>query len=155
MHKGFMIAVALVLLASAGAWLAWVKSARGFSANAAPTWIESRLAALSRRLALPGGQNAIKNPYPATPERLTSARQLFRTQCALCHNNNGDGHATLGESLYPKPPDLRGLTQNKSDGALFYSIRNGIRMSGMPAWNQDSDEEIWSLVSLIRSLRKQ
>lgn len=148
-----MVAMALVVLAVA--WFAWAKSAHGFSANAAPTWIEARLAAISRSLALPRGENAIRNPYPATPPRLAAARSLYATQCAQCHNPNGDGHSSLGQSLYPKPPDLRGLTQSKSDGALFYSIRNGIRMSGMPAWNQDTDEQIWGLVSLIRSLKPQ
>lgn len=145
----------LVLLALlVGAWALWVKSAHGFSANATPTWIESRLAALSRALALPSGQNSVHNPFPATPARLQAARTLFHNQCALCHNDNGDGKTALGQSLFPQPPDLRGLTQNKSDGALFYSIRNGIRMSGMPAWNQDSDSEIWSLVSLMRSWKQ-
>lgn len=61
----------------------------------------------------------------------------------------------MGQSLYPKVPDLRGMTQNRTNGALFYSIRNGIRMSGMPAWsNQDSDSEIWALVALIRTQRE-
>lgn len=111
------------------------------------------MAALSRALALPGGENALKNPYPDTPQVLAAARSQFHTQCALCHNDNGDGRTSMGQSLYPKPPDLRGLTQNKSDGAIFFSIRNGIRMSGMPAWSQDSDLEIWGLVSLIRSMK--
>ncbi|MGH9481658.1 MAG: c-type cytochrome [Terriglobales bacterium] len=153
MQRGIIVALALVVLLGAGAW-GWLRSARGFSAKAQPTWIEARFAALSRALALPGGENALKNPYPATPQVLTQARGLYHTQCALCHNDSGDGRTPLGQSLYPKPPDLRGLTQNKSDGAIFYSIRNGIRMSGMPAWSQDSDQEIWSLVALIRSMRK-
>lgn len=149
-----MLSLVLIFLIGAGAWLAWVQSAHGFSAEAAPTWLEARIAGLSRRLALPRGQNDLRNPFPPTPARLASARGLYQRQCALCHADNGDGHSEIGENLYPKPPDLRGLTQNKSDGALFYSIRNGIRMSGMPAWSHDSDEEIWNLVSLIRSLRK-
>lgn len=136
------------------AWLVWVKSAHGFSATASPTWIEARLASLSRRLALPRGENSLHDPQPMTPVRLAAGRALFLQQCALCHNANGDGQTPIGQSLYPKVPDLRGYTQNKTDGALFYSIRNGIRLSGMPAWPQDSDQEIWNLVGWIRSLRK-
>jgi len=152
--KKSAIAVLLPLaLAGAGAWV-WLRSAHGFSARAQPTWIEAKLASLSRALALPASDNARKNPLPATPERLAAARQLYTQQCQLCHAPNGDGNTALGQSLYPKPPNLGGLTQNKSDGALFYSIRNGVRMSGMPAWSQDSDAQIWSLVDLIRSLRR-
>ncbi|HEY7838124.1 MAG TPA: c-type cytochrome [Terriglobales bacterium] len=154
MRKGLMITILAVVLIGLGGWWVWIRSAHGFSANSKPTWIEAELAALSRRWALPGSQNDLKNPYPATPERLQVAHQLFHTQCALCHNENGDGHTAIGGALYPKTPDLGGQTQAKSDGALFYSIRNGIRLSGMPAWSgQDTDEQIWGLVSLIRSLK--
>lgn len=153
MRRSFIVGLLLVILAGAGAW-GWLKSAHGFSARSQPTWLETKLATLSRSLALPEQQRSVTNPFPSTPARLNLGRQLYRSQCSLCHDANGDGQSVMGQSLYPKPPDLRGLTQNKSDGALFYSIRNGIRMSGMPAWTQDSDEQVWDLVSLIRTLKK-
>lgn len=154
MRNRLLTAILMAVVVVAGAWLMWIRSAHGFSTNAKPTWIEAELAAISRRLALPGGQAEVKNPFPATPARLASAQALYHTQCELCHGTSGDGHTQVGESLYPKTPDLRGLMQNKSDGTLFYSIRNGIRMSGMPAWNrQDSDPQIWALVDLIRTFR--
>ncbi|MGH9394436.1 MAG: c-type cytochrome [Terriglobales bacterium] len=140
-------------MATGGLWT-WLASAHGFSATAQPTWIEARLAALSRKLALPSGQGQLHNPFPATPTQLSAARGLFAKQCSLCHASNGAGDTAIGQSLYPKVPDLRGLTQGKSDGALFYSIRNGIRLSGMPAWRQDNDLQIWGLVSLIRSMKE-
>jgi hypothetical protein len=44
-------------------------------------------------------------------------------------------------------------TQQKSDGELFYIISNGVRLTGMPAWEgEDSPEELWDLVSFIRHL---
>ena len=38
-----------------------------------------------------------------------------------------------------------------SDGEIFYHIRNGIRNTGMPAW-QMPDRQIWQLVAFIRHL---
>ncbi len=152
MGKRIMMGLLLAVVVLGGAWWLWVRSARGFSANAKPTWIEARVAALSRWLALPGGQSEIKNPFPATAERLAAARQLYHTQCAACHGDSGDGQVALGQAMYPKVPDLRRL--GKPDGAVFYSIRNGIRLSGMPAWSsQDSDEQIWGLVSLLGTMK--
>ncbi|TAN24397.1 MAG: cytochrome c [Acidobacteria bacterium] len=153
MTKGLVIAGMIVLLVLGGGAAVWVHSAHGFSAKAKPTWIEAELAQLSRRLALPSSKADVKNPDPATPQQLAAAGHLFATQCAVCHNTNGDGHTTMGQSMYPHVPDLRGLTQNKSDGTLFYTIRNGIRMSGMPAWSQESDPQIWGLVNLIRTFK--
>jgi hypothetical protein len=44
-------------------------------------------------------------------------------------------------------------TQNLSDGELFAVIKNGIRLTGMPAWgggNPADDLASWELVHLIR-----
>ncbi|MGH9475658.1 MAG: c-type cytochrome [Terriglobales bacterium] len=153
MTKGLIVGVAVVLLVLGGSATLWLRHAHGFSANAKPTWIETELARLSRHLALPARTGDVKNPYPPTASELAQARARFATQCQMCHNSNGNGQTLLGQSLYPRVPDLRGLTQNKSDGALFYTIRNGIRMSGMPAWSQDSDQQIWGLVNLIRTMK--
>ena len=38
-----------------------------------------------------------------------------------------------------------------SDGEIFYHIRNGIRNTGMPAWDMP-DRQIWQLVAYIRHL---
>ncbi len=48
-------------------------------------------------------------------------------------------------------------TQELSDGELFWIIENGIKLTGMPAWGDDSssaeeDGESWELVHFIRHL---
>ncbi len=44
--------------------------------------------------------------------------------------------------------------QQWSDAELFWIIKNGIRLSGMPGFGKiHSDVEIWHLVQYIRSLR--
>ena len=50
-------------------------------------------------------------------------------------------------------------TQNKSDGELYYTIENGIRLSGMPAFGEEHakavDMETWNMVLFIRHLPNQ
>jgi mono/diheme cytochrome c family protein len=44
-------------------------------------------------------------------------------------------------------------TQELSDGALYFVIMNGIRYTGMPAWEEEhTPEETWKLVSFIRRM---
>ena len=66
------------------------------------------------------------------------------------------GDTSFGRNMYPKPPDMRAAeTQNKTDGELFYTIYNGIRLSGMPAFgekDQSDAESTWQLVRFIRHL---
>jgi mono/diheme cytochrome c family protein len=43
-----------------------------------------------------------------------------------------------------------------SDRELFWVIKNGIRLSGMPGFAKiESDEQIWELTYYVRSLGKQ
>ena len=61
----------------------------------------------------------------------------------------------MGRNLYPKAPDMRArATQSLSDGELYSIIKNGVRLTGMPAWGApgDADEETWALVHFIRRL---
>ena len=44
-------------------------------------------------------------------------------------------------------------TQKLSDGELFAIIRDGVRLTGMPAWDHP-DEDNWALVHFIRHLPK-
>jgi mono/diheme cytochrome c family protein len=56
--------------------------------------------------------------------------------------------------MSPRVPDLTvAEVQERSDGALFHIIQNGVRWTGMPAWQTEhSPEETWRLVSLIRRM---
>jgi hypothetical protein len=47
------------------------------------------------------------------------------------------GETEIGKNLYPKAPDMRQReTQSLTDGELYYTIRNGVRMTGVPAWGK-------------------
>jgi len=78
----------------------------------------------------------------------------FSYHCSECHGNDGVGQTVFGRGLYPKPPDLRAAqTQNKSDGELYYTIENGVRLSGMPAFHgTHTVPQTWRLVLFIRHL---
>ena len=86
------------------------------------------------------------------------ARSHFADHCASCHGNDGKGLTELGRNLSPRVPDMtRQETQSLSDGELFFIIKNGVRLTGMPAWGKDTpkdDEASWKLVVFIRHLPK-
>jgi mono/diheme cytochrome c family protein len=92
------------------------------------------------------------------PDVLARGKELFETQCAICHGQNGDGNGPLGKTMYPPASDLRqARTQTKSDGQLYWLTAHGINLTGMPAWGEkyggpNSDDEIWSMVAYMRSL---
>lgn len=127
----------------------------GFSARDNPSWLETAAARTARSMAMPAEAKRMKNPVPNNPENLGEARAHWADHCAICHANNGSGDTEIGRNLYPKPPDMRlTATQSLTDGELYYTINNGIRLTGMPAWGQagPKDEDSWKLVHFIRHL---
>jgi len=145
-----LTAVVVLLLLSAGG-LALLR--RGLSARDEPGAIERFVARQARHLAVPREARDLKNPLPLTPELLAEARAHFADHCALCHGNDGRGRTEIGRNLYPKAPDMTlADTQKLSDGELFFIIKNGVRLTGMPAWGADTPEDdrsSWQLVHLI------
>jgi mono/diheme cytochrome c family protein len=149
------ILLLLVLLLAVAAIVQGVVLIRhGFSARDQPSAVETYVARTTRKLAVPSSARDQKNPFAATPEVLAEARSHFADHCATCHANNGGGDTEIGRNLYPKAPDMRlPATQNMTDGELYYTIHNGIRLTGMPAWGTSvKDDDSWKLVLFIRHL---
>jgi mono/diheme cytochrome c family protein len=114
-----------------------------FAANEAKNWFVYRQ---SRSVTL--------KELPITPADLDNAQNIFGSECASCHGNDGRTPTDMGRGLYPRAPDLGSEeVQHWSDRELFWIIRNGIRLSGMPAFGKQlTDQETWSLVHYVKSL---
>lgn len=144
--------ILLLLIGLFSGWM-WLRNADSFSASGKPTAVETFLARWARRLATPEKVQQMKNPLPATAANILAGADHYGDHCAICHGDNGDGQTDFGRNMYPKVPDLRiEGTQHLSDGDLFSIIRNGIRLSGMPAFPDHTDPETWQMVLLIRQL---
>lgn len=130
---------------------------RGFSARDQPSTVEALAARTMRRLAVPRQARSLANPVYPTEEVFAEARAHFADHCAVCHANDGSGNTTIGRNLYPKAPDMRlDATQSLTDGELYAIIQDGIRLTGMPAWGKEgdeNDEDSWKLVHLIRHFK--
>ena len=82
--------------------------------------------------------------------------RLFGTECGACHGNSGHNPTDAGRWMYPRAADLTSPeSQSYSDQEVFWIIKNGIRLSGMPAFGKvEPDEHIWDLVLYVRALPK-
>jgi len=153
---GKILVALLVLIIAAAAVLLSVALRDGISARTKPTAVEEMLARSLRHLAIPVSARNRRNPVPLTDAVLKEGRDHFADHCFTCHANDGSGDTEVGPNFYPRVPDLRSpQTQNLSDGELFYIIRHGVRLTGMPAWGGlHDDEDNWKLVHFIRHLPK-
>jgi len=128
---------------------------REFSTRSEASVAESYVATHVRGWSIPAKYKSMRNSMNCTDEVLGQSRTHWADHCATCHANNGSGESMFGKAMYPKPPDMRRpQTQNQSDGALYYTIKNGVRLTGMPAFGEpgDADADSWKLVCFIRHL---
>lgn len=129
----------------------------GVSARDSPTKLEEIMARTLRHVAIPATLRHQKNPISPTSEFVNEGMAHWADHCASCHGNDGRGNTEIGQHLYPKVPDMTlSKTQGLSDGELFAIIKNGVRLTGMPAWGSSGnsgDSQTWELVLFIRHLQ--
>ncbi len=94
----------------------------------------------------PEAARSWKNPYEGRPEAVRAGKLLFDRHCAQCHGSNGKGRG--------KAPDLHAPpVQGAAPGTLFWFLRNGNLKDGMPSWSNLPDQQLWQLVSFLRTLQ--
>src|SRR5438128_7828580 len=86
------------------------------------------------------------------PAKVLMGTEHFAAHCAVCHGAPGVPKGDIAQGLYPQPPDLAVTVSAYSDGELFWILKHGIKMTGMPAWADHSDGELWATVALLRQL---
>ena len=82
------------------------------------------------------------------------ARAFAERGCILCHGGPGEKWAKFSEGLNPSPPDLKEIVGGIAPRELFWVVKNGINMTGMPSFGAIGvpDPEIWSIVAFLKKL---
>ena len=82
------------------------------------------------------------------------ARAFSERGCVNCHGAPGVEWAKFSEGLHPDPPDLKEVANERTPQQLFWVIKNGINMTGMPSFAaiEMPDKEIWSVVAFVKKL---
>jgi mono/diheme cytochrome c family protein len=62
--------------------------------------------------------------------------------------------AKFSEGLRPDPPDLKDVIKELNSAQIFWVVRNGINMTGMPGFNlvEATDQEIWAIAAFVKKL---
>jgi mono/diheme cytochrome c family protein len=87
------------------------------------------------------------NPFRDQPAAIQAGRLLFEDHCAQCHGEKAEGRKNR--------PSLRTarIQAQASEGAVHWLLYNGNMRHGMPSWSKLPDQQLWQLVSFVRSLK--
>lgn len=82
------------------------------------------------------------------------ARAFDQRGCASCHGGPGVDWAKFSEGLRPDPPDLKDVAKGLPATQIFWVVKNGINMTGMPSFGRvgADDKEIWSIAAFVKKL---
>jgi len=77
----------------------------------------------------------------------------FDSMCTGCHGAPGRDPEAMGLGLNPAAPDLSEAAQEMTPAELFWVTKNGIKMTGMPAWGKThGDDELWPVIAFLTRL---
>jgi cytochrome c1 len=89
---------------------------------------------------------------PATVQ--AGARAFATRGCPTCHGGPGVDWLKLSEGMRPYPPDLKDVAKERNAAQIFWVVKNGIKMTGMPSFGSIDvpDQEIWTIAAFVKKL---
>lgn len=100
-------------------------------------------------------------PIQPDEQNLVSGAEIYRDDCASCHGMHGQP-SPYAAHMYPKAPQLWEKHHNGNVGVgddpageTYWKVANGIRLTGMPAFDKIlSGTQMWQVTLLLANADK-
>lgn len=90
---------------------------------------------------------------PLTPEMVRAGAGHYKAMCQHCHAGPGVQRAEWAQGLLPQPPHLTKAASEWEAKELFWIVKHGIKMSGMPSFGETHDDAaLWNIVAFVNAL---
>lgn len=95
----------------------------------------------------------VKRAEDVTPAMLAAGANAYKSMCQHCHAGPGVERESWAEGMRPRPPHLVEAAAEWKPSEVYWIVRNGIKMSGMPAFGPSHDEEtLWGIAAFVKNL---
>jgi mono/diheme cytochrome c family protein len=150
---GVVVGIGLVVLAG---YLFMTRGGIFMGTDTKPLPLEQTIAGAAITASI-GKSADDQSPLPADETNLLAGAKVYMQTCAGCHGKL-DQESSGAKGFYPQPPHLFPPSAGVTDdpvGATHWVVKNGVRFSAMPSFNQKlSDSEIWQVSLLLRNADK-
>ncbi len=94
---------------------------------------------------------------PRKQPNMNKASQLYADNCTSCHGVDGAGNGPAAVGMEPAPTSFRNIERYRQRTlfGLHSTITQGVNNTAMPAFNQLSDDDRWSLAFYVGTLAVQ
>lgn len=106
----------------------------------------------------PAEAKTMANPFPVSDEILLEGERIYQTKgtCFTCHGTSGRGDGPAGLELNPRPRNFTNprFHELRTDGELFWVIRNGSPGTRMFSYSPSviTEDEAWKVIHYIRTI---
>lgn len=106
---------------------------------------------------------AVSDPEKADYARYAQGREVFETNCMICHGEKGDGNGELAATLSPRPRSFReGMFKFRTtpwdkmptDADLKHTIRTGLSGTAMGMFAHLTEEDVDAVVVYVKSFSR-
>ena len=153
MKKAIVLVGLIVVVVAAGAsyvYAGWYDIGADAAHSPAIYW----LAGAVRDRSIAAHAAGIRVPSLNDPKMLSIGAGQDAAMCSGCHLAPGYDKDETWEGLYPRPPKLFEGT-DLTPAEMFWVIKHGIKMTGMPAWGRTHDDgELWAITDFVLQLPK-
>ena len=97
--------------------------------------------------------DGIDPPDAITPAMVAAGAGAYQSTCQHCHAGPGVERAEWASGMRPRPPHLAEAAAEWAPEEVFWIVKYGVKMSGMPAFGPTHDDEaLWSIVAFVKQL---
>lgn len=97
----------------------------------------------------------IEAPAAATSGQVIDGFCQFEKHCVACHGAPAVSRESWANGMTPDPPYLVDARSKWRPRELYWIVRNGIKMTGMPAWEREmSQRQTWDVVAFLGAMPK-
>lgn len=95
----------------------------------------------------------IQPPRTVSPEMIAAGANSYKQMCEHCHAGPGVKRAEWASGMRPKPPHLKDAAAGWKAQEIYWLVKHGARMTGMPAFGPTHDNQaLWSIVAFVKEL---
>jgi mono/diheme cytochrome c family protein len=119
-------------------------------ANTPPPRLEERVAHGFLHASVKRHAPQVANPLAPSDQNLIDGMKVYYVNCALCHGGLDGKPSSLAKNLYPPAPNLISDPPDDPEPQIFFTIRTGVRYTGMPAWDGVlAERDMWKVTAFL------
>lgn len=97
--------------------------------------------------------DSVKAPEHFSDQMVAAGAPEYKAMCEHCHGGPGVKPDKWSRGMLPQPPHLPEVISEWKPNEVFWIVKHGIKMTGMPSFGENHDDQmIWNIAAFASRL---